>query len=42
VYEEGKRVSKIITGNQESSVEVYAYKNIDDLLEKIASFLELY
>jgi len=42
VYEEGKRVSKIITGNQETNVEVYAYKNIDDLLEKIASFLELY
>ena len=39
VYQENKRVSKIITGNQEKNVEIYAYKSIEDLLEQIENFL---
>jgi nucleoside 2-deoxyribosyltransferase len=39
-YQQGVPVSKMITGNTQASLSLYAYHNEKDLLEKVQSFLE--
>ena len=39
IYQNEKHVSKIITGNREKNVHIYAYRSKDDLLDTIDVFL---
>ena len=38
-YQQGKKVSKMILGNENSLYQIYAYKEIDDLLPALDDFL---
>lgn len=38
-YQQGRRVSKMITGNDMPTLRLYVYQSLDDLLPAIASFL---